>query len=111
MAGSVEPASRIVTEQARSQGGATQNAVWGAGLWASAQNAALANGTAAHALDFDDTNDSMRGHPSAPILPAVYAIGERTGATGRVVLASFAVGVEVACKLGRFTGQDPYEHG
>lgn len=111
LAGSVEPASRIVAEQARSQGGATECAIWGAGSWASAQNAALANGTAAHALDFDDTNDSMRGHPSAPILPAVYAIGERTGATGRDVLASFAVGVEIACKLGLFTGQEPYDRG
>lgn len=111
LAGSLEPASRIATEQARSQGRASECAIWGAGSWVSAQNAALANGTAAHALDFDDTNDSMRGHPSASILPAVYAIGERTGATGRDVLAAFAVGVEVACKLGLFTGQEPYDRG
>ncbi|MDP9356944.1 MAG: MmgE/PrpD family protein [Chloroflexota bacterium] len=111
LAGSMELAARIVAEQACHQGGATECAVWGAGSWASAQNAALANGTAAHALDFDDTSDSMRGHPSAPILPAVYAIGERTRAPGRDVLASFAVGVEVACKLGLFTGQDPYDRG
>lgn len=111
LAGSIEPAARIVTEQACSGGGATESAIWGAGSWASSQNAALANGTAAHVLDFDDTNDSMRGHPSAPILPAVYAIGERTGASGRDVLASFAIGVEVACKLGLFTGQEPYDRG
>lgn len=47
--------------------------------------AALVNGAGGHALDFDDTNLTMRGHPTAAVLPAVLAlaeeVGERPGAT------------------------------
>lgn len=111
LAGSVESAARIVTEQALSQSNRAECTVWGTGASVTAQLAALANGTAAHVLDYDDTHDSMRGHPSVTILPAVYAMGERTGASGMDVLAAFVVGLEVACKLGLHTGQAPYDHG
>lgn len=111
LAGSIEQPARLAAEQARSQSNAAECVIWGTGERVTAQLAALANGTASHVLDFDDTHDSMRGHPSVAILPAVYAIGERTGATGQDVLAAFVVGLEVACKLGRYTGQQPYDHG
>src|SRR4030095_14189204 len=44
-------------------------------------DAALVNGTASHALDFDDCNNTIGGHPSAPILPALWTLA--TGASGR----------------------------
>jgi 2-methylcitrate dehydratase PrpD len=111
LAGSVEPAGQIIAAQAQAQGGIPECVIWGTGGRVSAQNAALANGTAAHALDYDDTNHSMLGHPSVPVLPAVLAIGERLGASGTEVLAAFVAGFEVECKLGRFTGQDPFDRG
>ena len=111
LAGAVEPVGRIIAAQARSHGGAPESVIWGTPDRASAQSAALANGTAAHALDYDDTNHSMPGHPTAPVLPAVLAVGERVGASGAAVLAAFIVGVEVECKLGRFTGQDSFDRG
>lgn len=75
--------------------------VWGTPLRADVRDAALANGTAAHALAIDDTNESMRGHPSAPIVPAVFALGEAIDADGQALLAAYVVGVEVAARLGR----------
>lgn len=69
--------------------------------------AGLANGVFAHALDFDDTNHPLYGHPSCSIVPAVLAIGEEAdGAFGRAVEA-YVVGVEVDAVLG---GQMMMEH-
>jgi 2-methylcitrate dehydratase PrpD len=61
-------------------------AVIGSGFKTSAALAALANGTMAHALDFDDVNWSMNGHPTVPLLPAVLALGQEVQASGSDVL-------------------------
>ena len=66
LAGSVEPAARILQQVARSEGGSPLATVVGTGRRTGAVWAALCNGTAAHALDFDDTNFALMGHPSAP---------------------------------------------
>ena len=64
-------------------------------------NAALLNGTAAHALDFDDMNQNMMGHPSVALVPSLFALGEQTNASGCEILRAYLVGFETACKLGR----------
>jgi 2-methylcitrate dehydratase PrpD len=61
--------------------------------------AALVNGVASHALDFDDCNNTLGGHPSAPILPALFALADETGASGRDFLAAYVAGFETECKL------------
>ncbi len=66
----------------------------------SAQSAALVNGTAAHALDFDDMHPAMIGHPSAPLVPAVLALAEERGSSGRDVVAALVAGYEVQCRIG-----------
>lgn len=65
----------------------------------SAAHAAFLNGTAGHALDYDDVADEIKGHPSVVLVPALLALGEAQGASGRRVLEAFAVGFEVACAL------------
>ncbi len=111
LAGSVEPCGQIIAAQAQSQGGSPESVIWGSGARVSAGNAALANGTAAHVLDYDDVSPSMPGHPSVPVLPAVMAVGERLGSSGRAILEAFLVGLEVECKLGQFTGQETFDVG
>ena len=109
LAGVGDPAAEIVRKAALDEpGGCT---VWGTALRATARNAALVNGTAAHALALDDTNESMRGHPSAPIVPAVFAVGEEIDASGESLVAAYAVGVEVAAKLGRAVNDTHSERG
>lgn len=61
---------------------------------------ALANGTMAHALDFDDVQWQMIGHPTVCVLPAALALGEERGRTGRDLVLSYAVGIETAAKIG-----------
>lgn len=78
---------------------------------ASVLDAALINGTAAHALDFDDCSNTMGGHPSAPIVPALWALAEREGAGGEAFLAAYVAGFEVETKLGRAVNFHHYEKG
>ena len=65
----------------------------------SAAAAALVNGTLAHALDFDDTHLPSIVHPSAPLVPAVLATAEATGASGRELLTALSAGYEVGLRL------------
>ncbi len=111
LAGCREPAPKLVAEYAREQGGREEATVFGSGFQATAEQAALVNGTAAHGLDYDDVTLNMRGHPSAPLLPALLALGEKLGAGGRDVLDAYVLGFEVECKLGRAIGEPHYSLG
>src|SRR5579871_5475457 len=101
LAGSAEPAARIALATVQQLGGKPQAGIVGTAERANVAQAALVNGTAAHALDYDDVNYSLTGHPSAPILPAVLALAEHLGSSGREALLAFITGIEVECKLGR----------
>lgn len=111
--GSQMPAARIVAEVVRESGGREDATVIGLGLRCAAADAALVNGTAAHALDYDDGRSAagVPLHPSAPVLPATLAMAERRQASGRDVLTAFLVGIELECKLGRGLGQSHYTRG
>jgi 2-methylcitrate dehydratase PrpD len=78
---------------------------------ASRPTAALVNGAAGHALDFDDTHLAMTGHPTVPVLPALLALAERGGGDGRRFLAALVAGIELECRLGLLLGARPYEVG
>lgn len=73
--------------------------VWGSGRRTNALDAALLNGTTAHALDFDDVADEVRGHPSAVLVPALMAAAEASGLGGREVLEAYVAGFETACAV------------
>jgi 2-methylcitrate dehydratase PrpD len=111
LAGTPEEVCRIVVRHLRSQGGNPQATVWGVGLATTASDAAFANGVFAHALDYDDTQSNLRGHPSAALVPAILAVGEHGHASGADALGAYAVGLEVAGKLGRAFGDGHYLHG
>ena len=111
LAGSVAPAARILQQVARAEGGAPLATVVGTGRRTGAVWAALCNGTAAHALDFDDTNFALMGHPSAPVLAAALAAGELALADGRALLHAFLVGFEVETTLAEVINPAHYAHG
>ncbi len=74
-------------------------------------DAALINGTAAHALDFDDVSNSLGGHPSAPMVPALFALGEVIDCTGRDFITAYVAGFETEARLGRGVHFHHYEKG
>jgi 2-methylcitrate dehydratase PrpD len=100
-AGLSERCSEIVREVVETLGGHPQATVWGTKIKTSILLAALANGTAAHALDYDDVNSIMRSHPSIQLLPALFAVGEYEHRNGREILTAYVTGFEVGAKLGR----------
>src|SRR5215470_13184157 len=103
LAGARQPGGMIPAQWARDTAGGSQSTVWGHGFKTSAHDAALVNGTAAHALDYDDVTWGLIGHPSVSLVPATFALGELVGASGRDVLHAYVVGFEVMAKLGRTT--------
>jgi 2-methylcitrate dehydratase PrpD len=111
LAGSVEVTAARVRAAIAHRAGDEEATVVGAGRRVSIEDAALANGTAAHALDYDDVQQSLSGHPSAPILSAALALGERQRVSGAELLASFVIGVEIEAKLGRALNPGHYETG
>ncbi|WP_224449946.1 MmgE/PrpD family protein [Haloprofundus salilacus] len=70
--------------------------------------AALANGTYAHSLDFDDTHRASSLHPGAPVVSAALAVGEAEGANGEELATAIVVGYDVACALGRAVNPDAH---
>jgi len=110
LAGAPEPAARIVARVAAADG-AGPCAIVGTPCRASASNAALANGTAAHALDFDDMCFVSLAHPSAPLVAAALAAGEAAGASGRALVEGYAVGFEIEGRLGRAMNPRHYQRG
>ena len=111
LAGAGEPAARSVQRVARADGGPGACSVLGTDLTAGSGYAALANGTAAHALDFDDMCWVSLAHPSAPLVAAGLAAGEAADASGRTLLDAYVVGFEVECALGVVMNPAHYERG
>lgn len=98
LAGRDEPVVRIAQEfvSARQSSAAQASLLLGPRR-AGAADAALVNGAAGHALDFDDV--ALGGHPSTVLVPAVLAEGERLDASGADALRAYLVGYEVWAEL------------
>lgn len=97
MAGAGEPAVDIV--RTTSPQGAGRSRILLSSTECDAAAAALVNGTAAHALDYDDV--AMSAHPSAVLVPAVMALADEFGASGREMVTAYAVGYELWADLAR----------
>jgi len=110
LAGALEPASRAVQRVVASHSGGPC-VVWGTDLQTPAPEAALANGTAAHALDFDDMCFVSLAHPSAPLVPAAMAAAESVGASGAAILDAYIVGFEIEARLGAALNPRHYRRG
>ena len=97
LAGSREDAARLAERALSPAAGAS--VVFGHDRRVAALDAALINGAAAHALDYDDCNNTLGGHPSVPLLPALFAAADEHGASGREFMTAYVAGFEVETKL------------
>jgi 2-methylcitrate dehydratase PrpD len=96
IAGSHDPAVSIL-QKANAPLPAGRSQLWFSPRLTSAPEAALLNGVAAHVLDFDDV--SLRGHPSAVLVPAILAVAQDVGASGGKLLDAYVAGYEVWAEL------------
>jgi len=98
--GAAEPVTRRVFETVRDWGDGPATAA-GTGARLAEPWAALVNGTAAHALDFDDNFDPAKAHASAVLVPAILALGEARGASGRDCLDAYIAGLQILGRVGQ----------
>jgi len=109
-------ASEIAGPMLRALGIGSRNEPGGALLLgsehtAAAADAALYNGTLIHALDYDDVTHPAYSHPSAVLVPALFALAGEAGATGQDIVSAYVVGIEVFGKLGRALNTAHYRAG
>jgi 2-methylcitrate dehydratase PrpD len=109
LAGASEDAARLVEDTLEAAGGPCL--ILGSARRAGALDAALVNGVAAHALDFDNTAKSLGGHVSAVMVPALLAAGEAHGGSGRDLILAHAAGYEVGAAVGRCINPQHSEKG
>jgi len=120
LAGEAAESGHLVREYLTDLGcAAGPSTVIGTSLRTAPRFAAFANGIAIHADDYDDTQlavapDRVYGlltHPTAPVLPAVLALGERDGRSGHDALAAYLIGLEVECKVCEAMSPRHYQDG
>jgi 2-methylcitrate dehydratase PrpD len=109
LAGAQDELVTILLAEMQEQGGKPEAQTFGHAARLPALSAALVNGAASHALDFDDVNLAMPGHPSVAILPALLALAEVRGSTGTEVLTAFVAGYELQCRVGRVIAPGHYD--
>lgn len=110
-AGIDEKAPRIAQKVLTRGKDAGPSLIWSTDRRVAALDAASINGTAAHALDYDDCNNSLAGHPSAAVLPATLAIAEELGASGRDVVLAYVTGFETQARIAHAVHLHHYEKG
>jgi len=109
LGGAHEPLTKILMEVSESVGGEPQASIIGHARKNSMLNAALINGSASHALDFDDVHFQMMGHPTVPVMPALLALAEarnsndgvHSGLRGRMPNRLFRAAVSLPAGLAR----------
>lgn len=110
IAGFAEPLVRMLVAEYGGSAGMPCSLL-GGGARARPLEAALINGSAGHALDFDDVSSSMFGHPTVPVAPAALALAQVERASGRDLLRAIVVGHEIESRVGKMVGPSHYLHG
>lgn len=85
--------------------------ILGSGIAVGPLDAAFINGTAAHGLDFDDSQGAIPGHPSGVIVPVILSATQFVEASGRDAITALAVGFEVEHYVGQAIYPSHYDHG
>lgn len=111
IAGSREPLVGLLREQAEEEGGNPFCSLIGSGQKCAPGWAALINGAASHALDFDDVVSAMGGHPSVPVFPALIASADIHQTSGQAFITAFIAGFETECRVGTLAAPEHYARG
>lgn len=111
LASALEPSSQILSHTMLAFAGSPQACILGASGKTDILTAALLNGHASHAVDFDDVHMGWVGHPSAPVWPAVLAVAEWRGHTLADVMTAYIVSVEVESRIGLAVMPTHYARG
>lgn len=103
--GSTEPVANLLYADALTDGIEGECSIIGQRRGLPVLQAAMINGAASHALDYDDAHVNI-GHPAVAILPAVLALAEQRGSSGRSLAEAYFAGFETASRIGAVMGQE-----
>ncbi|MBN1568550.1 MAG: MmgE/PrpD family protein [Acidobacteria bacterium] len=114
LGGASQPGATHVCELVKEWGGKEESSLIGSKQKVPAPNAAQANATMAHSLDFDDVHEAAVMHPGIASIPVALAVGEAQGnLSGRELITNTALGVDMMCRLALATtpGKSPVDLG
>jgi len=111
LAGAEEPCTRLLKDTPGVADSPGKSLIMGTNRRTSALDATLVNGTASHALDFDDFSGALGGHQSVPLVPMLFALADERGATGRALITAYVIGVETEIRLARAVNFHHYDKG
>ncbi|MEE4353555.1 MAG: MmgE/PrpD family protein [Desulfatiglans sp.] len=111
MGGKEDPLVKKLIHYADLMGGNEQATILGHGLKKSVSQAALINGGASHALDYDDTLTLFLGHPSVTLFPSLLALAEWKGKSGPDFLTAYIIGLKAGATIGACAGIEHYMSG
>jgi 2-methylcitrate dehydratase PrpD len=104
LAGSKEQSAILCAEMVRQEQATPEATILGQGFKSSSTQAALANGTAAHALDFD--HSTYLGQPTSALIPSLISLGESLGASGPALLQAYVAGFEITTKVAKSISEE-----
>jgi 2-methylcitrate dehydratase PrpD len=112
LVGSKEPLAhhllKVLTGKGSSNGGAC---LFGSKRKAGWAEAALYNGSLAHAIDYDDTSHPAHAHPSCVLVPTLFSLGKYSKADGRVLITAYVTGLEMEGRIARAINIGHYAKG
>jgi 2-methylcitrate dehydratase PrpD len=114
LGGAGQPGATHICELVKEWGGKEESSIIGSKQKVPAPNAAQANATMAHSLDFDDVHEAAVMHPGIASIPVVMAVGEAQGKlSGKEFITCTALGVDMMCRLALATtpGKSPIDLG
>ena len=111
LAGMGEACARLLLETPGVAEAPGASLIFGTDRRTGALDAALVNGTASHALDYDDVSGVMGGHPSAPLVAPLFALAEARNISGERLISAYMVGVETEIRLARAVHHHHYDKG
>jgi 2-methylcitrate dehydratase PrpD len=111
IAGAITPPTQALAKVLAWQGGTPAATAFFVGRRLPSMSASLFNGTASHALDYDDVHFAVPGHATAPALAAALAVAEEVGASGARLLEAFVAGYETSCRVGLLLAPTHYASG
>jgi 2-methylcitrate dehydratase PrpD len=111
LTGCREPTIETALQTLAAFSGGRQAAVIGRSERIDALSAAFLNAASANVLDFCDTHVPTVIHPTAPLAPALLALGELSRVTGRDAILAFVLGQEIECRIGLAMSPSHYHRG
>jgi 2-methylcitrate dehydratase PrpD len=111
-AGTLGEGCRAFVDLAIQGGGKQESTIIGFDAKVPSYMAAFANGSMAHALDFEDAHEGALVHSNAAAIPAGLAVAEALGAaSGKDLITAITLGSDIVCRLGLALKDNPLEYG